>query len=331
VTDPGHCVLAADGGNSKTDVVLADVDGRVLARVQVGGIVAARHGSGAAAQTLVEGAAAARAAAGLDLAAPLAAAVLAVANVDTAEEEDALRDELSAAGLAARVRVHNDTFAVLWAGSPDGWTGQGVAVVVGAGINAVGRDAAGRTHRFLALGEVSGDWGGGLSLGVAAVAAGVRAGDGRGPCTSLRALVPAHLGLPDPETVARSVDRGELDAFALLDLAPLVLSAAADGDLAATQIVTRLGDEAADFAIAALRGLDLTGLDVPVVLGGGLLQAGSPLLVVRIAERIRAVAPGAHVRVLDVAPVAGPLLEALCEVGAGSDARRRARAALVAS
>ena len=60
----------------------------------------------------------------------------------------------------------------------------------------------GREERFLALGEVTGDWGGGYAIGLAGLGAAVRAGDGRGPATTLRELVAAHFGRATPEQVA---------------------------------------------------------------------------------------------------------------------------------
>jgi N-acetylglucosamine kinase-like BadF-type ATPase len=58
--------------------------------------------------------------------------------------------------------VENDSFALLRAGTADA---NAVAVVCGAGINCVGTRADGKTSRFLSLGKISGDWGGGNQLG----------------------------------------------------------------------------------------------------------------------------------------------------------------------
>ena len=90
-------------------------------------------------------------------------------------------------GWAARTIVGNDTFAVLRAGTERGW---GVAVVCGAGINCVGVAPDGRQARFPALGSITGDWGGGYDVGLAAVSAAARSEDGRGPRTSLEQAVP---------------------------------------------------------------------------------------------------------------------------------------------
>src|SRR5262249_56204126 len=109
------------------------------------------------------------------------------ANADLPEEEEALTAALRAQGWSETTEVVNDTFAVLRAGlvTPDGagpypgggpgerrW---GVAVTCGAGINCVGVAPDGRKTGFLALGEITGDWGGGAGLGRGAQRCPIRA------------------------------------------------------------------------------------------------------------------------------------------------------------
>ena len=103
--------------------------------------------------------------------------------------------------------VGNDTFAVLRAGTARGW---GVAVVCGAGINCVGVAPDGRHARFPALGAITGDWGGGYDVGMAAVYAAARSEDGRGPRTSLERAVPAHFGLETPSELAEAIHTGRI-------------------------------------------------------------------------------------------------------------------------
>ena len=84
-----------------------------------------------------------------------------LAGVDFPVEEREAEAAAAERGWAGRVRVSNDTFAVLRAGTERGW---GVAVTCGAGINCVGIAPDGRTARFPALGELTGDWGGGRDV-----------------------------------------------------------------------------------------------------------------------------------------------------------------------
>lgn len=315
-------VMGVDGGNSKTDLVLADTEGQLLAWVRGRGTRPHTEGMPVTAERLAHLGRRALATAGLGAGPPVAVGAYFLANVDRRAQERAARDELAALGVAGHVLVRNDTLAVLQAGASEGW---GVAVVSGAGINAAGVHPEGRSARFLSLGEITGDWGGGLAVARAGLGAAVRAGDGRGPATGLRRELPGHFGLASVEAVALAVGRGEIPVEALHGLAPLVFATAAAGDPVARGIVIRLGDEIVAMVTALLRRLRLLRTTTPVVLGGGTLQHGQVMLHDHIREHLAAQAPRAETRVLDVPPVAGAVAEALREAGAPEDARRRLR------
>ncbi|HTY71669.1 MAG TPA: BadF/BadG/BcrA/BcrD ATPase family protein [Actinomycetes bacterium] len=318
-------LVAVDGGNSKTDVVLVDADGVVLAEVRGDGTRS--HVVGVPA--MVDGVAAlvraARREAGLDDTIAISAGAFCLANLDVAEAEAQALEDLRRQGLCDRLVVRNDTLAPLRAGSPHAW---GIAVVSGAGINAVGVHPDGREARFLALGDVTGDWGGGHSVGLAGLGAAVRAGDGRGPATSLRTAVSEHYGMPSPEAVALALADDRVPMETVHGLAPAVFAAAEDGDAVATSIVLRLADEVATLALALARRLDLVEAAVPVVLAGSTLQLGPAVLLDAVRQRILGYLPAALPRVLDVRPVAGAALLALDLVGHDARAEERIRSAL---
>jgi N-acetylglucosamine kinase-like BadF-type ATPase len=314
-------VVAADGGNSKTDLVLATLDGDVLARVTGAGTRPHRDGVGGTADALAALLRDAREEGGVASDEPVAAGTFYLANVDVPDEEAAMHAALRERGVASRLEVSNDTVAVLRAGSPHGW---GIAVVCGAGINAIGRHPDGRLERFLGIGPWSGDWGGGDGIVVAAVGAAVRAGDGRGPATSLSARVVASFGMPVDE-VAFAAHHGRIAESDLLRFAPVVFEEAQAGDEVARRIVQRLGDEVVSFAAALVHRMGLADSDPDVVLGGRVLQAGDALLTERVASGVRAVVPAARLHVLDVPPVAGALASALELAGAGPGGIERAR------
>jgi N-acetylglucosamine kinase-like BadF-type ATPase len=203
----------------------------------------------------------------------------------------------------------------------------GVAVTCGAGINCVGVAPDGRTHRYLALGTVSGDWGGGYGLGLASVWWAMRAEDGRGPGTVLRETVPAHFGLDTMYDVAVGLDRGAFSEDEVVGLAPVLFATANAGDQVARDLIVRQGGEICLMVLATMRQLELTGPGTPVVLGGGLLTARDPLLTATIADRLAVDAPGSVMRLIDVPPIAGAALLGLDQVQATPDAHARLRAA----
>jgi N-acetylglucosamine kinase-like BadF-type ATPase len=311
--------LAVDGGNSKTDLALVRDDGAVLALVR-GGMSSPHHigldGSVDLLQRLYD-----EAVAQSGVAEPADVAHVLLAGLDFPTEERALHEPLAARGWARRVTVGNDTFAVLRAGTERGW---GVAVVCGAGINCVGVGPDGRHARFPALGAISGDWGGGYDIGLAALGAAARSEDGRGPKTRLERSVPAHFGLRTPLEVAEAIHHGELPQRQVIELAPIVLDEAPTDPVAAG-LVDRLADEVVALAEVAMRRLELTDEPVEVLLGGGLFRRADSMLVDAI--RIALGTLGAHITVqaTSAPPIVGAALLGLDELGAGGDAQARVR------
>jgi N-acetylglucosamine kinase-like BadF-type ATPase len=314
-------VLAVDGGNSKTDLALVSRDGSVLALVR--GPLSSPHHLGVEGCLAVLENLLAEAVRDADLQAPRAAEIaeLLMAGVDFPAEEETLREAVAARSWASQVRVGNDTFAVLRAGTDRTW---GVAVTCGAGINCVGVAPDGRHARFPALGAITGDWGGGYDLGLAAVSAAARSEDGRGPRTSLERAVPAHFGLATPSELAEAIHAGRLEQRRVIELAPLVLAESAD-DAVAAEIVRRLASEVVALTRVALMRLDLTDEPVEVLLGGGVLQDVDGDLLAAITSGLQEVAPAVVVRPTASPAIVGAALLGLDQLGAGADAKARLR------
>jgi N-acetylglucosamine kinase-like BadF-type ATPase len=322
-------VLAVDGGGVKTDVALVDSSGAALSLVRGGRSQAHYLGVEGTVEVLEGLLDEAIARAGLDkLERPVAAmAQILLAGADLPEDISALRAGIEPQNWSERVAIDSDMPALLRAGTDRGW---GVAVVCGTGINCLGRALDGREARFLSFGQVSGDWGGGGDIGLSALAAAVRAADGRGPSTVLENAVPAHFGLSDPFQVARAVHLDEMPIIRLGELAPVVL-AARDSDAVAAGLVRRLADEVISFARAALCRLELSEADADVVLGGRVLRSVPPSVIEAIARGVAEVAPAARVRVARSEPIVGAALLGMDAIGADPGAKARARAELDAA
>jgi N-acetylglucosamine kinase-like BadF-type ATPase len=330
VTTPPAAVVAIDGGNSKTDLALVAADGSILAVDRGPGMPAKLSQVNVDVIAGLLRGAAATAGLGPDLGSIATATVACVANVDLPADERQLERMLADQGWTSTTRVANDTFAVLRAGlddvpvagAPQLW---GVGVTCGAGINCAGLAPDGRTAGYLALGQITGDWGGGSSLGFEAQWHAIRAQDGRGPDTVLRQLVPAHFGLSEPSDLAIAVHQGKVGYARFGELSPIVFSAADGGDAVARELVLHLAEEISLMVIAVVRRLDLTSAPVPVILGGGVLAANNPLLIDETRARITAEVPGGTVRVVEAAPVAGAALLGLDAIGAPVSAMLRLR------
>jgi N-acetylglucosamine kinase-like BadF-type ATPase len=318
VIEQGRTVLAVDGGNSKTDVALVAEDGTVLTLGRGPAFIPQSAGVAAAIDVIGETVRAALPDAGVPYADHVAAYV---AGADLPIEEERLRDELLARGYGRSVVVGNDTFALLRAGASVPW---GIAVVCGAGINAVGVAPSGKVARFPALGRLSGDWGGGFGLGEETLWHAVRAEDGRGPETSLVDVVRKVFGTATVEEAVIALHFGDQPFDRLHALVPPLLAAAAD-DAIARSVVERLADEIAVLGTVAMRRLDLLDTPCEVVLGGGVMTARDPLLTSLIEERYARQAPQAKPLVVDVPPIVGAALLGLDRLGAAPEAYERLR------
>ena len=322
-------VLAVDGGGFKTHLALVQDDGELLALVR--GPLSSPHqiGVGGCLELLERliGEAVERAGRQRDGEPVADVGQVLMAGVDFPREEQELQAAVDARGWAKRVTVANDTFALLRAGTERGW---GVALVCGAGMNCVGVGPDGEHVRYAALGAITGDWGGGYDVGLAGLSAAARSADGRGPKTALERVVPAHFGLDTPMQVAEAIQLDGLDRQRIGELAPLVLAATPDDDVA-TGIAERLVSEAIAFVRVTLERLRLAAEPADVVLGGGLFQNDAGWLVDRIAERLATVAPAASVRQVDSPPIVGAALLGLDDLGAPAGAHRRARGELSAA
>ena len=316
-------LIAVDGGNSKTDLALARADGESLALVR--GPQSSPHhlGVDGCVNVLEELLATALDEAGLGngIGQLPDVAQLLLAGVDFPSEEEEVLAAVTARRLAKRVKVGNDTFAVLRAGTDLGW---GIAIVCGSGINCLGVAPDGRQARFPALGDITGDWGGGYDVGLTGVWAAARSEDGRGPKTTLEHVVPRYFGLETPTQLAEAIHRRVVPMPRVTELAPVVL-AEAQTDAVAAGILDRLADEITVLVRVSLKRLSLTDEPVEVLLGGGLVHAADGSLVGAVVRRVAAVAPAATVKSTSSPPVVGAALLGLDELGAGAAARQRLR------
>ena len=316
-------LLAVDGGATKTDLALVSADGALLALER--GPLSSPHYLGLEGSLDVLAELLERAASGAGLPTddgPVTeVGQLLIAGLDLPSEVEDFHAAVGARAWSTRTIVDNDTFAILRAGTEQGW---GVAVVCGTGINCVGVAPDGRHARFPALGAITGDWGGGYDVGLAAVSAAARSEDGRGQKTALEQAVPAHFGLATPTELAEAIHHGRIPQKRLGELPRAVFSEAGRDEVAAV-IVQRLADEVVALARVALERLDLTEEPVEVLLGGGLLRPGNGTLESAIEAGLREVGHAITVRNTESPPIVGAALLGLDELRADAQAQERAR------
>ncbi len=312
-------VLAVDSGATKIDAALIGADGRVIAAVRGRGTSFSPEDHDGSVEALVRVLQEVAGAAG----GPRAdVGVFCIAGDDLPVDDRRLTKAMRGLGVADEVIVRNDTFAVLRAGTDRQW---GVGVVCGTGLNCAAVSPSGRTVRYAALGQISGDEGGGGWMGEMALATAVRSRDGRGPKSILERAVPEHFGLRAPLAVTEAIHTGKVDKRRLTQLPPLVMRCAAEGDAPSRALVEHLADEVAGMVRSAIRRLRMTRLDVDVALGGGILRGGDPHFMECVTAGILSVAPKARMRPLTGPPVVGSALLGLDRLGASNGAYAKVR------
>lgn len=295
-------VMGIDAGGTKTLARLASDEGTVVAEGRGGGANLQASGELAVEKALhaaVEQATA-------DYGAP-SAVCLGMAGMDRPGDADVVRGILRRLGFRDRTLVVNDALIALTAGAGDG---PGLVVVSGTGSIAYGRDRRHRAARAGGWGFAVGDEGSAYWIGRRAIAAVMRAADGRGPGTRLTPLVLEHFGVGRADALVPAIYAQGLRREAIAALGGAVGAACEDGDAVAAVILERAADELTLAAAAVAARLQLRGDACPTLLAGGLYRA-VPWLVRALQQRLAEVVPRSVVSPLEVEPVHGAVQLAL--------------------
>src|SRR5438132_14014920 len=191
-------VLGIDAGGTKTMCLLADQRGQIVSEGRGAGANLQSSGELAVEKVLHE---VMETAIG-DRAITPAAICLGIAGVDREDEARTVRAIMRRIGYKSRVLVVNDALIALVAGAQDA---PGIVIIAGTGSIVYGRNAAGEAARAGGWGHMIGDEGSGYWIGREALAAVMRAADGRGPATQLAEDVLAHFNIADTSRLPRIV------------------------------------------------------------------------------------------------------------------------------
>jgi N-acetylglucosamine kinase-like BadF-type ATPase len=261
-------VIGIDGGGSQTVALLAEAaTGKVVGHGTSGPSNIQSVGVERATQALNEAVAAAFAAAKMSRG-TVAATALGMAGVDHPDAVAVVRGIAESLSLARRIEVVIDALLLLEAGTPDGW---GLAVIAGTGSIAFGRTQDGRFDRSGGWGYLLGDEGSAYALGLGGARAVARASDGCAQPTVLTQKILSFMGLREPLEMIDAVYRGSWDRARLATIAPIVLTAAEEGDSVADQIVESEASELARTAAGAARKLGLPADRLPLAITGGVI------------------------------------------------------------
>jgi N-acetylglucosamine kinase-like BadF-type ATPase len=276
--------IGVDGGGSKTNAMIAGMDGKIIGRGSGGSSNYHAVGIEAACASLDQALRAAFDDASLQPDAALVKmACFGLAGVDRPEDQAPLRAWADRNWPSMPVMFVSDARLVLAAGTPDGW---GIGVVSGTGSIAYGRNPEGQTARAGGWGYLLGDEGSGYDIALHALRCVMRAADGRGPQTALTELILSHWALHKAQDLVSFIYRSEITKTDIAALAALVEQAATQGDSIAHTLLREAGEELALAASVVVNRLHLPS-PTPCALVGGVLTRGN-LLVAKLSTAARA-------------------------------------------
>jgi N-acetylglucosamine kinase-like BadF-type ATPase len=270
-------LLAVDGGGTKTQAVVADLEGKVLARGLAPSSTVHNVGfeqSCVALTTAIEGALVnvlgpqARQEGRVWRSARIAAACFGLAGIDSPEDEAEVSRWVREQAITPRFAVINDSELILAAGTPEGW---GVALVGGTGSVCLGRTREGRTVRVGGWGPILGDEGSGYQIAISALHQVTQTADGRADATALMQAVLRHWSLRDAAALIRHVHAESMTPSEIAGLATVVLDLATRGDAHAKAIVDVAASDLARHVQTVVKKLGVA--KPPLALAGGLLRA----------------------------------------------------------
>jgi N-acetylglucosamine kinase-like BadF-type ATPase len=268
-------LIGVDGGGTKTQAVVTDRKGNVLARGLGGPSNHKRVGLEKACEAIagaVDGALGPvlsnqTAVRPLWRSGRVAAACFGLSGVDSPEDEAPLLSWAQEQGFAASVRIVNDTELILAAGTPEGF---GVAAISGTGSNCIARSPKGQSLRVGGWGPSLGDEGSGYTIGMQALRAATQTADGRGSAKAILQMVLRHFKLRDANALVTYIYRPEVTHADIAGLVDPLMDLAGTGDPDAARIVEDAARDLAHQINTAIKRLGVA--KPPLALTGGVLR-----------------------------------------------------------
>lgn len=289
--------LGIDGGGTKSDAILIDETGEVLALGRAGSVHSLYIGSHAAYENYAE------------------------------SIREALKDRqpqaLWVAGVSQRIfehagvevpelhftHAHEHTMALAMAMET-----HGIVALAGTGsfVAAIGEDG----HRLTldGLGPVLGDYGSGYQIGLTGMRAAMASSWSPERKTALETLVPQELGVTSLHDIFDLVYTQHIGRSRIASVARAVVRAAEDGDAIARKIILHAADDISDVLTDLVGRLGLQDCDWPMVASGGIAQ-NCEMFWARVGERAHEIAPRLRPIRPRVKPCVGAALLALREMG----------------
>lgn len=304
MADREEYYLGFDAGGTKTDCVLLNARGEVIAEHGAGPANPLRAGFERAQSSLRTAAEKTLSACQVG-AASVAAVCAGIAGAGQPRVLKRVMAFLVETFPRAHVQVCTDLEIAFEAGLGDG---PGIVIVAGTGSAALGRSADGRQVRAGGDGPWVGDEGSAFDIGRRGVAAVARARDALGPVTTLADSIPAALACPDWSWLLERIAAGPDEVFPRIF--PLVAQAAESGDTPAREILFGAALSLSQLVLSVARRLEIAQQEFTVAESGGVFGV-SALLDQAFEALVHSAARGARVRPVEIPPAIAAARRAL--------------------
>lgn len=283
-----RAVVGVDGGGTKTQAVILDVNLAILGEGFAGPSNPLRVGITNAAAAVRESIDRACEVAKLRRT-DLVAAEIGLAGASRPELRARMREALNGSGIGEIIVVSDADIALYGAteGEP------GLIVIAGTGSICCGINGRGKRICAGGWGPVAGDEGGGSWIARRALRAIAHAADGRGAVTSLTSAACAYFHVSDSNDLSTAIYAPSITNERLAGFGKYVIEAAKAKDRIACEILADSGKELGIMAAAVIRNLKLERDVFQVAYVGGVFAAGGELVLSSMRQEIKAIAPQA--------------------------------------
>jgi len=234
-------VLAVEGGGTKTNSVIADENGNIIAKSTTGPSNFLIVGFEKACENIIQGLQDCINNSKINTS-DIKVAMLGLTGAGRKLDQDnmrkAFKDYSTSKGFTFNsIIVDSDARISLEAAFPNK---PGMILISGTGSIMFGKDGQGNLYRVGGWGRILGDEGSGFYIGKKGLISSIKQIDGRGEKTLLFDLISEKYNLNSLETIIKSI---YTDNFDIAKIAPLVFEAAEKDDKIAKEILNEAADE----------------------------------------------------------------------------------------
>ncbi len=263
-----HYVIGVDGGGTKTELALIDLEGNLVGMERVGSTNYQAVGGEKLRDELLEGFSALANGTNVDID-RIDHIFLGLAGAGRQQDQEEIKALFDDTVFAGKITVDSDAIVAL-AGAFG--TKPGIILIAGTGAICFGSNQDGKVVRSGGWGYLLGDEGSGYYFGREAIMAALKDFDGRGEKTDLKEKLKQHFELDSIDKIIPLIYQNKIDRVAVANIAPLVFELAKGGDLISEEIVRKAGIEMGLLTKSVANQLAFSGEEINVALIGSIFK-----------------------------------------------------------